>query len=1145
MVSVATETADAVDDVRVEFASGRTSFLQAKRTLTAGPAFAKAVQQWVKAAEEGLDPTTQRLVIVSGKVSGPLLRLGRLLERMRTATPATLTGLELTAKELLDSHLSTLTAEQQRAVWASAAIWELRVEEPDESDAQNALLQLTHLVAGNSPDVAMQAWKTLLSHAGLTARMRTGHHLAGWLQPLRSASIPLQPQPGSVSDGILRRQDAIAHYFEHLHREGTHIDLRALGADLPPLALEDSAADVEVGVDPEDPRARGELLWAFLRRHRVILTGLPGGGKSTAIRRVAAELTRDDSLPFPVIASLRGLDPEHPTLGIRDQIIEAATKDLAEPHRQEIRAEIGRRLSDQEPIALLLDALDETYNRRHSVVSALQSMVDGFGEGPAVLLATRHVAYAQAATLGWHDLELLPPLNVARTVSGVLELASQRLSIADDEREGWVSERVAWVRRSLADSPVLEETPLLPTFLALLATSRPLEDLPRTRGPILVAVVRDFVLHRELVSRPDEETDPDAALHMGERAFITEAAEILNSEGSATVPVIIEAVASDLKVQWDLAPGAARAAAMKAVRSLDEAGVFVFDSISDRVIPRIALLSEVGAAMFAVEDERALPEWLRRRIGAAQYEAISLACALSTAAMTACNEYLNENPSSASLASAMVQSSRNGQDLDEKQLRNVCNALISDICNATAAGWRHFTLLLRLRVPADLIEHLLRSMSGLPAEYQAIVRSELQYVFGYTGPFVRGVDDFRETFNLKSLPVLPGVDPKQDLSARFHFGLRTPQNHAAKRLLEADPSVAAELVATATSDYSSHATQNDLRKILAARGYHDEVATIDAHIGGRLRKWDLSSMLSDVDEEHPYDFYAVFEEWESAPLTTKQISTTAELASLLQFARLDAYSSGRLVQDDKDYLLSVINFTAQALGLDLGVLAAQAAIILQRMRTFKVLDPSRALAHPEDPLGIPDWARIDDPAHAAVTYARTLSRGLDQAYIAAYMLSKGPEGIVVPELRAAVDRLAASPSHQRLAVMALASLLPQDDLFAWRSDPNAVVREVVAQLPSLPPEYHRALLDDPDRKVRVVALQQFIDRGGPELPELLDAVLAGEPVGWTCRRCGRRNEPNDDVMTMVTGESCQSGTCTTEAPRLRELASSARKELDP
>ncbi|WP_405898297.1 hypothetical protein OG242_12865 [Streptomyces sp. NBC_00727] len=86
------ETDDPVDDIRIDFESGQRAFVQAKRSLTAGKPLKEAVAQWVPAARAGLDPTKDRLVIVSGTLSEPMRKLQQVLDRERTDHPGSPTG---------------------------------------------------------------------------------------------------------------------------------------------------------------------------------------------------------------------------------------------------------------------------------------------------------------------------------------------------------------------------------------------------------------------------------------------------------------------------------------------------------------------------------------------------------------------------------------------------------------------------------------------------------------------------------------------------------------------------------------------------------------------------------------------------------------------------------------------------------------------------------------------------------------------------------------------------------------------------------------------------------------------------------------------------------------------------------------------
>lgn len=60
--AVTLETEDAVDDIRIDFVSGWTALVQAKRSLRRGDVLKKAVEQWAEAGLGALDPTKDRKV---------------------------------------------------------------------------------------------------------------------------------------------------------------------------------------------------------------------------------------------------------------------------------------------------------------------------------------------------------------------------------------------------------------------------------------------------------------------------------------------------------------------------------------------------------------------------------------------------------------------------------------------------------------------------------------------------------------------------------------------------------------------------------------------------------------------------------------------------------------------------------------------------------------------------------------------------------------------------------------------------------------------------------------------------------------------------------------------------------------------------
>jgi hypothetical protein len=194
-----------------------------------------------------------------------------------------LTGQEQQELTRLDELLAVLDPDQRRALLAAAHIVHLDVEEPSRPHATAGRLALTHVAAeGHSQD----AWTHLLSLAGEASRARQGYDLDGWTAQL-AGRVALRGDGGS---SLVRRNQVRGRYVETVRSLGRFVDLRQMGASLPRVALRDLDAAIGVIIDPSDERQTEHLRWAFLRRGRVVLTGLPGSGKSTALADLAADL---------------------------------------------------------------------------------------------------------------------------------------------------------------------------------------------------------------------------------------------------------------------------------------------------------------------------------------------------------------------------------------------------------------------------------------------------------------------------------------------------------------------------------------------------------------------------------------------------------------------------------------------------------------------------------------------------------------------------------------------------------------------------------------------------------------------------------------------------------------------------------------
>jgi len=201
VASVAYQTDDAIDDVRVRFSTGHTCFIQAKRSLAFDQQFRRAVAQWVKAATAGLGPD-DHVAVVAGSLNGPMRILSAVLDIIRAPEHGALTDEQERELKRLDDLLADLTADQRRRLLAAAHIVRLDVEKPTGSHAAAGRMALTSVVAEGETS---NAWTHLLALAGAASRDRQGYDLDGWLTQLaRHTQLcdarwcdPGSPQPGA------------------------------------------------------------------------------------------------------------------------------------------------------------------------------------------------------------------------------------------------------------------------------------------------------------------------------------------------------------------------------------------------------------------------------------------------------------------------------------------------------------------------------------------------------------------------------------------------------------------------------------------------------------------------------------------------------------------------------------------------------------------------------------------------------------------------------------------------------------------------------------------------------------------------------------------------------------------------------------
>ncbi|MFB7539137.1 NACHT domain-containing protein [Streptomyces zaomyceticus] len=1144
VASVSLETDDCVDDIRIDFESGQRAFVQAKRSLDAGKPLKDSVAQWVQAARAGLDPNNDRLVIVSGTLTGPLRHLRTVLKREKTDHPGSRTKEESSILSVVEEFLTDLSVSERESVLRCAVIWELRVEHPDESDAQQGIQHMRHVVSGGH-EAARKAWGDLTALAGRTASLRGGFNLAGWLDALRGEGNQVSSAGGTPANQIETRRMALDRYSTRLAREGTQIDLRSLGAELPDLPLAEADAGIMVGTDLDDARAEGELIWSFLRRGRVILTGLPGGGKSTALKHLAACMASDASLPLPVRVSLRDINTADPHLSFRSRLISVAVRDARPADQSILSDEINERLDCDGGIALLLDSLDETYDQRAKVVSDIANFVAEIPEGVCVLVATRDIAYGQAATLGWPSLRLLPPSSPESTVNAVLELAASHKALPASSRTNWVSVRKAWVISALEKDDLLRETPLIPVLLALLAARRSTDSLPKRRARILEEVVRDIVARRE-VRRSDGRTlgplSGSALESVSMQAFACEASEILNRQGKASAGIVVDVIAADLCESWGLPPAQATHAAREALRLFDETGIFVMSGAEEVISPRIELLAEIGDAMHVSTRPGDIQGWVSTRIFRRQFEPLILACNLNPEITESASSALLAAPGDVELARALVQSVKEGAELNGSAIRDVCKCLIGHVAEGTREGWRSWEFLVSLPVPDELRASAVSAAELHGPEYGLVARVSLDLKSGRYN-----LDDpqpLRDALALKRLPRRPSVKQGGGTDLADLMVDRTlieTQRMAAEILLDNVPGSAPLLVAAAEN--TSVSFHEYLKRLLSDRGFDDEVQEIRDEFTRKRPKWKIPPWLSAYDDSVYKRFLRLVPGEGVSNLSVKQQVCLDELADFVETMGLNDDGANSLYRQSDDFLQHLIRETVQLYGFDRSVLSSQALVVLGRMERAESSSPYFALFENATSRSKPDWSCSVDPEATTRLMLRLFKLGLGQAQFAAITLWVAPVAeYAVRELRNLLPDLHSSPRHERIAAMTLAALTRGSEFDSWTSSENPVLRSVVAEMmePTCSGALRnsfRELLRDPDGHVQEAAIRNVVRSNPSDLAAILDGIINRPAPGWMCLICRTVNSPPGRT-------ACSNEKCSIVGANPAQVAAEFRQESD-
>jgi hypothetical protein len=1127
--AVALETEFPVDDVLVQLRRGRL-FVQAKRTLRFGRPMKEVVGQWLRAVRDpDFRPADDLLAAVGGELSKDVQALALALDRRR-ANAAIFSVAERRALARVEASLRAEGASELETDLAlsRAVLLLMQVETLGQEHSERGRLLLDGHVVGKGEGT--KAWRELVAIAGDMARLRLGRSIAAWLEELRKREIPLTIDAAASRAGYLaRRREAVARYRQQLRSRGEYVDLTSVGLPIPPIPLSELDADIQVR-PPEAPERDGrDLLWSFRRRGRVVLTGLPGGGKSTAMAATAGEWASQEDWALPLVISLRRLAErdyfrQRP---LRDQVLDLAVERVGPRDRPLVREALDEALTLGQA-ALFLDSLDEAANRSLLLASDIALLLHDIHPSTDVLLATRDIAYADTRVLGFEDLRLNSPRNTSKTIAAVLRaIATQRRVAGAD---AWIATRLEWVKRAMTLDSQLSETPLLPVLLASLAADRDVGELPRSRTLILEQVIENVVRRRaathdiQVAGLPSGH-ETDAVLG----AFPRIAFALTTNGGSAPRAQLADDIAEYLRLDWGLPSGTARQTATQILVFWDESGIFVASGADKIVTPRLRLFLEIGTALYAASrTEPDAVSWVqlsavrpdsRETLILAAGRSLVIADALIDCACT--REGNNEDALAIAAAEALGQ----GAPASELRRRQLVERLIPLLRNGDNESWRVFRRLARIDVPSDRQQSILNTIRDtFSPEHYAVARALASVNWNWN--LDRQSEYLEHALRIRKLPSLTRRQPRGErlLSARDLFtdpAFMRVKEQAASALLPGRPDLAPVVLQAIES--ASVGTAEVLLDVLRRNGHGALAATANHRWFNSIGWEQLSRSIKQADDDL-HDFLTTLATSTTpAVLTLSQQRRLRELGAFVETLNLNDVSAWIPGDKQRPLRTRFTRLIADLGAFDQTVLAAQALIVLRDMASggsvahrafFSLFDVAESadLTH---------WEAIPDSNDGRDLLIRVLHTREGSAIVAAAALSSHPDQpTTAASIEAVLDDLPdESVTPAVWAYLRLVGSTAHAEAERFAGSDNHNVREAIAKLVTLaehgkPSALAARLSRDPCRQVRLAAIERLKKdsekEASAELLELLRSITVSVDYPFVCAHCGTQNEASRD-----------------------------------
>lgn len=575
------EASEDVDDIVVQMTDGAKWYLQCKRSAGVDSALRATIAQWRRQSYLAED----RLGLVSREFRGALRGIQSVIDQLNDEHAPPLNAGQLEKLATVKRELDSAGCPEPDAMIRDVLFLQFATESPTDPHQQIARALLASVIPTQQAESAYHALRNLMQESAANRRWTA---ISDWLAAIDAAGIEVSADiTGVPAAATEAKRQAVSAYREILSRPRDLLSLSALNPGLGDVRVDGLLKDWEVRWSTGQ---RSEPLLRVARRNsRFVVTGLPGIGKSEAMRQLAASLASDVKAPVPVRVDLKeSLSSINSGSSITLDGLLRQVSEIVVGIEPEVTSAALRDALISGNAILLVDGLDEARSRRGSVAADLARILRDLPPATGFILSTRPSAEDATLQLGLPLVELGSPTSLDKSLPEII----RALAPTDDrQREAWVEERMGRVRAASKRADDIWKVPLLAT----LATLRIANDGGETTNPVelLSSVIDDSITAWEqLKASHSDGLDREMRSSMLTDGFVTIGCLINTS--AATVEAAEAAVGEQLE-PWGFAAPLRQELARQVVHFWDErVGVFV--KSGDDLVARSRQFAELADA---------------------------------------------------------------------------------------------------------------------------------------------------------------------------------------------------------------------------------------------------------------------------------------------------------------------------------------------------------------------------------------------------------------------------------------------------------------------------------------------------------------------------------------------------------------------